>query len=230
MHPAMNRLLCLIMFAGLAVGATGSIVLAQQVPKANSSKTDPDALRRAAMNSGGNAGRGKAIFSSPARMCGKCHKVHGQGGDLGPDLSQIGGKFDRTHLIESILDPSGEIVQGFQATIIETKSGRSVVGIVKSESETALTLMDSEGKKIEVAARDIEVRALSKASLMPVGLADGMTPAEFTDLIAYLESLATGRRPTPGEGTSGTLVLPQGFKAEVVATGLTGATALEVAP
>jgi glucose/arabinose dehydrogenase len=56
-----------------------------------------------------------------------------------------------------------------------------------------------------------------------------MSPAEFTDLIAYLESLRTGRRPTPGEGIAGRLTLPPGFKAEVVATGLSGATALEVA-
>src|SRR5262249_340681 len=226
---AMKQLLLAAIIAGLALYGFTSPVIAQEGPKANSPKTDPDALRRAAMNSGGNASRGKAIFSSPARMCAKCHKVHGQGGDVGPDLSQIGGKFDRTHLIESILDPSSEIVQGFQATIIETKSGRNILGIVKSESETAVTIMDSEGKKIEIASRDIEVRELSKTSLMPVGLADGMTSAEFTDLIAYLESLNAGRRPTPGEGSSGALVLPKGFKAEVVATGLTGATAMEVA-
>jgi putative heme-binding domain-containing protein len=215
--------------AGLALYGFSSTAIAQEGPKANFPKTAPDALRRAAMNSGGNASRGKAIFSSPALMCAKCHKVQGLGGDVGPDLSQIGGKFDRTHLIESILDPSSEIVQGFQATIIETKSGRNILGIVKSESETAVTIMDSEGKKTDISVRDIEVRELSKTSLMPVGLADGMTPAEFTDLIAYLESLNAGRRPTPGEGSSGTLVLPKGFKAEVVATGLTGATALEVA-
>src|SRR5438128_2512369 len=55
------------------------------------------------------------------------------------------------------------------------------------------------------------------------------TPAQFTDLIAYLETLRTGRQPTPGEGVTGALLLPPGFKAEVVATGLTGATALEIA-
>jgi len=55
-----------------------------------------------------------------------------------------------------------------------------------------------------------------------------LTPAQFTDLIAYLESMRTGRQPTPGEGVTGALVLPPGFKAEAVATGLTGATALEV--
>jgi putative heme-binding domain-containing protein len=197
---------------------------------ASAPKADPDALRRAAMNSGGDAKRGQAVYLSTAARCAACHKVHGQGGELGPDLSQIGGKFDRTHLIEAILDPSAEITQGYHVTIIETRSGRVVSGIVKSESPSAVTLLDGEGKSITVARGAIESREVSKVSLMPEGLADYMTQAEFTDLIAYLASLRTGRAPTPGEGTSGPLTLPTGFRAEVVAAGLTGATALEVVP
>src|SRR5262249_49492868 len=162
--------------------------------------------------------------------CASCHKVHGQGGDVGPDLSQVGGKFDRTHLIESILDPSVEITQGYHATIIETKSGRLLTGLVKSESATAITLLDAEGNQVTVPLRDIESRAVSSVSLMPAGLADGLTPGEFTDLIAYLTTLRTGRAPTPGEGSTGPLTLPAGFKAEVMVTGLNGATAMEVAP
>jgi putative heme-binding domain-containing protein len=181
------------------------------------------------MNNGGDPKRGQALFVSPTSACASCHKVHGQGGDLGPDLSQVGGKFDRTHLIESILDPSAEITQGYHATIIETASGRLFTGIVKSESPTAVTLLDAEGKQVTVALRDIESRTVSTVSLMPAGLADGLTPAEFTDLIAYLTTLRTGRAPTPGEGSTGPLTLPEGFKAEVVANGLNGATALEVA-
>ncbi len=80
-----------------------------------------------------------------------------------------------------------------------------------------------------VPLRDVESRKLSQVSLMPAGLADRLMPAEFSDLIAYLEALRTGRKPTPGEGISGTLTLKAGFKPDVVATGLTGATALEVA-
>jgi putative heme-binding domain-containing protein len=192
--------------------------------------SDPNALRQAAMNASGDPKRGKAIYLSAAAQCALCHKVHGQGGDVGPDLSQIGGKFDRTHLIESILDPSAEIPQGYHATIVITTAGRVLTGIVKSESSTAVTLVDVEGKSITLPVSDIELRKISKVSLMPTGFADGMTPAEFTDLIAYLASLRTGRAPTPGEGSSGTLTLPEGFKADVVATGFTGATALEVAP
>jgi putative heme-binding domain-containing protein len=208
----------LLLIAAMAVAADG--------PK----KADPDALRQAAMNNGGNAERGKAVFASVKAACATCHKAQGVGGDTGPDLSQIGGKFDRTHLIESVLDPSAEILQGYQTTAIETKSGRVYNGIVKSESSTAVTLADAQGNLTTIPLRDIESRAVSKLSLMPVGLAEVMTPAEFTDLIAYLESLRTGRKPTPGEGVTGTLTLPAGFRAEVVAAGLTGATAFEAAP
>jgi putative heme-binding domain-containing protein len=181
------------------------------------------------MNSGGDPRRGKALFVSTRTNCATCHKVHGQGGDVGPDLSQVGGKLDRTHLIESILDPSAEITQGYHATVIETRSGRVVTGIVKAESAAAVTLADLQGKTMTIAIRDIESREQSKVSLMPAGLADAMTPGEFTDLIAYLVSLRSGREASPGEGSSGTLTLPAGFKTEVVAAALTGATALEVA-
>src|SRR5262249_4070232 len=83
-------------------------------------KADPDALLRVAMHSGGDAKRGQALYRSAAAGCATCHKVHGQGGDAGPDLSQIGGKLDRAHLIESILNPSAEIPPGYHVTVIET--------------------------------------------------------------------------------------------------------------
>jgi putative heme-binding domain-containing protein len=225
----MSLPLLLTLVTGLALEADGPKSALPRASPTAGVKSNPDALRRAAMNSGGNPARGKTLFASNQTKCAVCHKVHGKGGDVGPDLSQIGGKFDRTHLIESLLDPSAEILQGYRSTIIETKSGRVLTGIVKSESATAIKLVDAEAKLITVSLGDIESRRLSKVSLMPTGLAETMTPAQFTDLIAYLESLCTGPRPTPGQGAGGTLTLPPGFRADVVATGLTGATALEVA-
>jgi putative heme-binding domain-containing protein len=196
--------------------------------KAPGEKENPDNLRQAAMNNGGKADRGKTVFASDRARCVACHKVNGQGGEVGPDLSQIGGKFDRTHLIESILDPSAEILQGYQTSVIRTTAERTLTGIIKSESALAVALMDAEGKLITIPVDEIQSRLLSKTSLMPTGLAESLTAAEFTDLIAYLESLRTGRAPTPGEGVTSPLTLPAGFKAEVVATGLSGATSLEV--
>jgi putative heme-binding domain-containing protein len=198
-----------------------------QQPTTGNRKAEPDALREAAMNSGGDPKRGKLLFSSPRTNCSICHKVQGQGGEIGPDLSQVGGKLDRTHLIESILDPSVEITQGYHVNIIRSKSDHVSAGIVKSESSTAITLLDVDGKQTTIPIDDIETRSVSKISLMPSGLADALTPGEFTDLVAYLASLRTGPAPTPGEGGTGPLTLPTGFKAEVVTSGLTGVTALE---
>src|SRR5262249_49372403 len=134
-------------------------------------KADLNALRQAAMNNGGDPKHGRTVYLSAAARCATCHKVHGQGGDVGPDLSQVGGKFDRTHLIESVLDPSAEILQGYHTTVIETRSGRVVTGVVKSETATALTLLDAEGKSVAVAPADVERREVSRVSLMPEGLA-----------------------------------------------------------
>jgi putative heme-binding domain-containing protein len=192
-----------------------------------SPRVDNQALRQAALINPGRPERGKTLFASETLKCAVCHKVAGKGGEVGPDLSQIGGKFDRPHLIESILDPSAEILQGYQSSIVATKAGRTFTGIIKSESKKNLTLMDAEGKLITVPVEEIESREVSKVSLMPAGLVDRMTPADFTDLIAYLQTLRTGRTPTPGEGVTGTLTLPEGFMVEMVASRLTGATALE---
>src|ERR1700752_336610 len=152
----------------LLVGATSNPGRAQPpgTPLANR-----DALRQTAMNSGGDAKRGEGIYLSAAAQCPPCHKVLGRGGDLGPDLSQVGGKFDRTHLIESILDPSAQVPEGFHATTISTTAGRFLTGIVKPESATDIVLVDVEGKRLPVPVQDVESRAVSKVSLMPSGLA-----------------------------------------------------------
>jgi putative heme-binding domain-containing protein len=154
--------------------------------------------------------------------------VDGKGSDVGPDLSQVGGKFDRVHLIESILEPSNQIVEGYRTTLLLLKDGRSLTGIVREESQEGLTLVEASGQRHKLAHSRIEERQLSRTSLMPEGLADGLTPEQFTDLIAYLEARRTGQNLTPGAATSGPLMLPKGFTATPIATGLTGATALEV--
>ena len=67
-------------------------------------------------------------------------------------------------------------------------------------------------------------------SLMPDGLAAGLSQRDFADLIAYLEGLRTAGQGTPGSGITGPISLPPGFSSDRVATGITGATAMAVAP
>ena len=149
------------------------------------------------------------------------------GGDVGPDLSKIGGKFDRPHLIESLLEPSQQIVEGYRTTVTVMNDGKIHTGIVKSRSPEKITLVDSRNETHELQLAEVEERTDVAVSLMPTGLADALSAQEFVDLLAYLETLQTGKTSF-GSGVTGPIQLPDGFEVTTIATGLSGATAMEV--
>jgi putative heme-binding domain-containing protein len=179
----------------------------------------------------GDVEHGRALFGDAGRLaCATCHRVRGEGGEVGPELSNIGGKFDRELLIESVLEPSRQIVEGYRAALLALADGRVLTGIVREETGGALVLMDAQGQRQTVPKAEIEERRPLETSLMPSGLTAMIAPAEFADLIAYLASLRTEGQGTPGSGVVGPIALPPGFVHTQVAAGITGATAMEVAP
>jgi putative heme-binding domain-containing protein len=183
-----------------------------------------------ALTHAGDAQRGRELFlNETLTKCVTCHKVNEQGGEAGPDLTHIGGKFDRPHLIESLLEPSRQIVEGYRTTTILTRDGQTLTGIVKEPTEKQITFFDASGKRTVLATAEIEQRKDSSVSLMPQNLMEALAPAQFTDLVAYLETLRSGGKPTPGAGIAGPIKLPPGFEVRTIATGLTGCTALETA-
>jgi putative membrane-bound dehydrogenase-like protein len=160
----------------------------------------------AALNErGGNIDRGKRLFFDLKGVaCVKCHKVGKEpGGEVGPDLASIGTKYNRQQLVESVLYPSKQILDGYDMTIIETRAGQVIQGIVRGESGDEVTLIDAEGKKHAIKKSDIETRAKSAKSIMPDGLQTGLTILEFADLTAYLESLRDPLPPMPANKQSG---------------------------
>lgn len=231
-HSRAKRLLLPVVFATILVGPK---CVAEPGDDSNlPNETSPAqrlAYERYALTHAGDFKRGRELFRDAERtQCLTCHKVGGEGGAAGPDLSHIGGKFDRPHLIESLLQPSRLIVEGYRSSVITTPSGRTVTGIVKSESERGITLVDADAKEHLIPRDEIDQRQEIDVSLMPQGLAGALTPAEFTDLIACLETLRPGGKPTPGGGITGPIKLPAGFAVRSIATGLTGLTALETLP
>ncbi len=198
--------------------------------RATTSSLDRKAYARYASEHRGDPGRGRALFFDLKRAgCVRCHRSRGEGGDIGPDLSDVGGKYERALLIESVLDPSRQIVEGYRPTVVATADGRVLSGIVKGESAHDLTLVDADGHQQVVRKSEIEKRAACDTSLMPDGLTAGLTPSDFADLIAYLEGLRSAGQGTPGSGSHGPITLPHGFRSERVAAGITGATALTIA-
>ena len=143
----------------------------------------------------GDATRGKAVWNASlagASQCAKCHTVRGVGGQVGPDLSSIGKKSAREALYESILIPSKAIADQYLQHSVTTTADVTVSGLLISDTPTAITLRDANGKDTTVAKKDIEgaVRKL-KVSIMPEDVVAALTEDELVDMVAYLETLKT---------------------------------------
>jgi putative membrane-bound dehydrogenase-like protein len=123
-------------------------------------KSKLPALEELAKTSG-DAAKGKALFAASAKtdmQCMKCHKVNGQGGEIGPDLSAIGTKGSRQNLFESILYPSRAIADQHVSWVIGTADGQTITGLLVKESDTALTIRDANGKDTVVDVKNVESR------------------------------------------------------------------------
>jgi putative heme-binding domain-containing protein len=192
-----------------------------------------DAARRRdyethALTHAGDASRGRELFANEIRTkCAVCHKVQGTGGEVGPDLSHIGGKFDRPHLIESLLEPSRQIVEGFRTSVVVMNDGRTLTGIVREQATESITVFDANGVKHVVPTGDIDERHSSSMSIMPQRLETLLTREQFTDLVAYLDTLRVDANAPFGAAITGPIRLPDGFEVKTISTGLTGCTALE---
>jgi putative heme-binding domain-containing protein len=128
------------------------------------------------------------VFQRAGPGCNRCHRINGAGGGLGPDLTGIGAKYAREQLVEAILQPSRQIAIGFEQTLILTKDGEPITGLLQSENATTLTFRDANGASHSVDKSFIVERKRSNLSLMPEGLQNGLSMESFVDLIAYLEA------------------------------------------
>jgi putative membrane-bound dehydrogenase-like protein len=138
----------------------------------------------------GDAARGRLVFFHPdGPGCVRCHTIDGRGGEIGPNLTRIGGSLTKEKLIESILLPSREVAPQFTSWSMTSLDGKVYNGMIVHENEGKTVLGDLEGKLIELKTADVEERVPQKTSVMPEKLADRMTVQEFIDLTAFLQSL-----------------------------------------
>lgn len=192
--PGVNRVLAKCgNFGGswqFSAGVTEAADHAFLASAPNSSGFNPDAYRGFALKHKGDAGRGRALFTDLKGLaCMKCHAVNGEGGAVGPDLSSVGALYARDELIRSVLYPSARIFSGYEPVTVATVDGRVLTGVVKSDGDDALEIQDAEANRITIPKEQIEDRKTSDVSLMPGGLAEGLTPQDFADVIAFLETL-----------------------------------------
>lgn len=146
---------------------------------------DPLAPFRGALR-GGNAKNGAEIFhNQPVMACVKCHAIGGQGGAAGPELGDIGPKYPREYLLESIIKPNAHIAPSFDTVAVTLKSGGVAVGTVGTETATTLTLKPVEGAPVEIQKSNIAQRDTAPSS-MPEIYATILTKSEIRDVVEYL--------------------------------------------
>jgi putative membrane-bound dehydrogenase-like protein len=135
------------------------------------------------------------------KLCAQCHKIHGEGQDVGPDITRNGrGSFDQ--LLSNVFDPSLVIGSGYQATTVATTDGRVMTGLLAEDSPNRVVLKLQGGNLETIARSDIEEIKLSSLSLMPEDLEKQLTEQELRDLFSFLtlDRPATdpAARPIPG--------------------------------
>ncbi len=142
------------------------------------------ALLTSAALSKGDLAKGKALFTA---ICGQCHKLFGQGQDVGPDITGS-NRADLNYLLENVLDPNAVIGKAYQLNVFTMKDGRILSGVIKDEGPAAVKIAMMGGIEFILPMGDIAKREVSKLSTMPEGLFDALQQEQVVDLVKYLQS------------------------------------------
>lgn len=150
----------------------------------------PQAPRQSLMFSLGDPEKGRQIFFDPESKapCAKCHTISGKGGKVGPELTGIASRRSPDSLIQSILDPSAEIVAGYEAYLVVTKTQEFIAGTLGEETDSSVTIEDTEGEKRKIPREAIAKMVKQKKSIMPDNFRELLTVGEFFDLLRFLLS------------------------------------------
>jgi putative heme-binding domain-containing protein len=152
-------------------------------------------LARAALSRAGNPAAGRKIFFDAEKsLCLKCHRIGDRGERVGPELSGLGSRFSKAYIIESILEPGRTIAPSYESTRVELKNGQILTGIKVEETDTTITVVDSEAKRHVIARSRIDAVKKQPGSAMPDGLEKRLSEDEFVDLVSFLVNLKDSRR------------------------------------
>ena len=130
----------------------------------------------------GDPAKGVAIFK---KVCAQCHKMHGDGVDVGPDIT-ANGRSDFDQLLSNIFDPSLVIGSGYQSVTVNTKKGQVINGLIVEDNAQRVVLKVQGGELKTIARQDVEEQFTSKLSMMPEDLERQLQPQEIVDLLAFL--------------------------------------------
>jgi putative heme-binding domain-containing protein len=139
-------------------------------------------MRKLVTGTPGDARRGTAVFN---KVCGQCHKIYGQGQEVGPDITS-NGRASLEQLLSNVFDPSLVIGAAYQARTVRTADARIVTGLLVEDNDQRVVLKLQGGKLETIARADVDATKVSELSLMPEGLEKQLQPQEIADLFAFI--------------------------------------------
>lgn len=140
----------------------------------------------------GDEAKGREIYFGKG-ACNKCHALRGEGGSLGPDLTNAGGSKSLNHIRDAILEPNKRISDGYQAATVHLKSGKTITGVMRDFTNYSISLVDNQGNLYLLQQAEIADRQLAKSSPMP-SYKDRLTKTEQRDLIKFVARQSARRQ------------------------------------
>lgn len=138
---------------------------------------------------GGDQDAGKIVFQNQG-ACLQCHKIGGNGGVQGPDLTQVGANLAREKILEAVTNPGAEITEGYGMTAVTLNSGDSVMGRLSNEADDHIVVVGLDNKPTRVEQSDIKEIAPPVSAMPPVAMA--LPPKDLRNLVAYLAARKGG--------------------------------------
>lgn len=136
----------------------------------------------------GNAARGEDVYRRQQLLCLSCHAIGESGGLIGPNMVSLGSSAPVDYIIESLLEPSKKVKEGYHMTMITTKAGQVVAGGIVQDGDEVV-VRDAANQFHKVAKADIAQKIISPVSMMPPGLTASLREDEFVDLVKFLSEL-----------------------------------------
>ena len=134
----------------------------------------------------GNAAAGATLFQT--KGCAGCHRVGAQGGNLGPNLTTIGGSRSLAHLRQSIVDPEADVSPRYWKARLKDPSGKTVEGFILTEDTYGIRLIDLKQQLHSYDKTGISDFQVDRHSPMP-SYNETLTSDQVNDLVTYLSSL-----------------------------------------
>ncbi|MDF1849939.1 MAG: hypothetical protein P1U85_03830 [Verrucomicrobiales bacterium] len=199
--------------AALSEGSLPKEIALTGMNKASSAATRPEALVKALQKAGnlkpmkmaltpeemesmmakvaeeGDPHRGEEIYRRASLQCVVCHAIGGAGGVIGPDMVSIGASAPVDYLIDSLLQPSVKIKEGYHTTLVTLKNGDSFAGAIAREDANEIVIRDAAGTENRIPKSEVVSNNISPVSLMPPGLTASLREDEFVDLVRFLSEL-----------------------------------------